>query len=88
MLPVVLFIVFDYFVDLAFFCIYELRVDLCQVVWGGQRFLCHSKDRIADGQLVALLAIGKVKLKPFPFLHLVVEQRKLAYIVRLQNTSL
>ena len=88
MLPVVVLIVFDYFVDLAFFCIYELRVDLGQVVWSGQRFLGHSTDRLADGKLVALLALRKVKLKPFPFLHLVVEQRKLAYIVRLQNTAL
>jgi hypothetical protein len=87
-LPVVVFIVFDYFVDLAFFCIYELRVDLGQVVWSGQRFLGHSTDRLADGQLVALLALRKVKLKPFPFLLLVVEQRKLANQVRLQHTSL
>ena len=88
MLPVVVFIVFDDFVNLAFFCIYEHRVDLGQVFWRGKRFLGHSTDCLFDGELVALLAFREVKLKPFPFLLLVVEQRKLANQVRLQHTSL
>lgn len=35
---------------------------LDEIVWGGQRFLGQSTDRLANGQLIALLSLGKVQL--------------------------